>query len=80
MPLQHGVSSFDDRGLGRDGDDRPGHNLVGAHWGLRGFEIELTSDRLFQSADRDLTEIKARPESGGLMQLNVHSGTSSYPS
>src|ERR1700694_4071655 len=80
MSLQHGVGGFDDRGLGCDGDDRPGHNLVGAHWGLRRFKIEFASGRLFQSADSDLTEIKGRPESAGLMQVNVHFGTRSYPS
>ena len=31
--LQHGVGGIDDRGLGCDGDDRPGHDLVGAHMG-----------------------------------------------
>ena len=31
MPLQHGVRSFDDRGLRTDDDDRPGHDLMRAH-------------------------------------------------
>src|SRR6267142_4029482 len=32
VALQHDVCGFDDRGLGRNGDDGPRHDLVGAHW------------------------------------------------
>jgi hypothetical protein len=65
MPLQHGVCGFDDRGLGCDGDDRPGHNLMGPHWDLRVFKIEFVIESVFQFADSHLTEIKGPPKSGG---------------
>src|SRR6476660_3428606 len=34
MMLQHGVRSFEDGGVGRNRDDGPGHDLVGAHGDL----------------------------------------------
>ena len=35
MLLQHDIGGFDDRGFRGNGDDRPGHDLMGAHWELR---------------------------------------------
>jgi hypothetical protein len=62
MSVQHGVCGFDDRGVGRDGDDWPGHDLMGAHWMPplvqdRGFESKLR-----QAAYRALTKIKGLGE------------------
>ena len=39
LPLQHGVRGLDDRGVGCDGGDWPGHDLVGAHGELQWFAI-----------------------------------------
>jgi hypothetical protein len=47
MPLQHQVRGVDNRGFGGNGDDRPGHDLMGAHGKLRTFEIKTDTGRLF---------------------------------
>jgi hypothetical protein len=31
VPLQHEVRSFENSGIRKDGDDRPGHNMMRAH-------------------------------------------------
>jgi hypothetical protein len=41
MPPQRGVCGVDDRGLRCDGDDRSGHDLVGAHRAPEGSILQL---------------------------------------
>jgi hypothetical protein len=70
MPLQHKIRGVDNGGFGGNGDDRPGHDLMGAHGKLRTFEIEIDSDRLFALAMGDLIQVKHLTGHPGLMQLN----------
>jgi hypothetical protein len=39
MSLQHEIGGVDDGGFGCDGDDRAGHDLVGAHGCLHGWRM-----------------------------------------
>ncbi|MHC2932871.1 hypothetical protein ACVJA9_007668 [Bradyrhizobium diazoefficiens] len=81
VPLQHDVGRLDDAGIGGDRDDRPGHDLMGAHGRLRwlvefqcakpspAVGVWFDSGQAIQAASPWLSNCDPCPD---LMQLNTY--------